>query len=62
MNLDRLSPFHSPSGPVLCAVIDVQDFNIVLSHAIHHNVGQARQNQLPCALFTSAAAAVGCGT
>src|ERR1035438_3932580 len=44
--------FSQTSGPVLCAVIDVQNFNIILFYAINHNIGQARQNQLASSFFS----------
>ena len=61
-NPNRPSPFSQSSGPVLCAVIDVQDFNIVILHAIYHDIRQARQDQLAGSFFPSGAAAIGSGT
>jgi hypothetical protein len=62
MNLNLPSSFSQPSGPVLCAVIDVQDFNIVILQAINHNIGQAGEDQLSGSFFPSGASAIGRGT
>lgn len=57
----RRSQFSSASGPVLGAVIDVQDLNVAVFQAIDDDVGQARKDQLARPLLASWAAAEGSG-
>jgi hypothetical protein len=61
-NLGRSPPFSQASRPMLYAVKDVQDSSIVLLNAMNHNIGQARQDQLPGSFFAPGSASTRSGT